>query len=123
MGRYFEVLAEVGYGALLAEGVLFFQAEDGIRDDLVTGSSDVCSSDLQYGHHGVIAPTPAGEQRGDQIPSLLHGEGVEEDRRRPAPATAPGRAPVQQLVAGQAHDQQGRANPLREVLDEVEHAV
>ena len=24
----------------------FFQAEDGIRDDLVTGSSDVCSSDL-----------------------------------------------------------------------------
>ena len=27
-------------------GVFFFQAKDGIRDDLVTGSSDVCSSDL-----------------------------------------------------------------------------
>src|SRR5207244_8053536 len=26
-----------------------FQAEDGIRDDLVTGSSDVCSSDLPPG--------------------------------------------------------------------------
>src|SRR5258708_12320629 len=30
-----------------AVDVFFFQAEDGIRDDLVTGVSDVCSSDLQ----------------------------------------------------------------------------
>ena len=27
--------------------MIFFQAEDGIRDKLVTGVSDVCSSDLQ----------------------------------------------------------------------------
>ena len=28
--------------------IFFFQAEDGIRDHCVTGSSDVCSSDLSY---------------------------------------------------------------------------
>src|ERR1017187_6132398 len=33
-------------------GFFFFQAEDGIRDTSVTGSSDVCSSDL-----GTILPS------------------------------------------------------------------
>src|SRR5574344_1245417 len=32
--------------SVLKNYFFFFQAEDGIRDDLVTGSSDVCSSDL-----------------------------------------------------------------------------
>ena len=31
---------------VLMELFFFFQAEDGIRDDLVDWSSDVCSSDL-----------------------------------------------------------------------------
>src|SRR5206468_7578799 len=31
----------------------FFQAEDGIRDLIVTGVSDVCSSDLTSGHFSV----------------------------------------------------------------------
>ena len=42
----------------------FFQAEDGIRDDLVTGVQDVCSSDL--GLVGVIG-TWHGHSRIDMI--------------------------------------------------------
>src|SRR2546428_8108695 len=35
----------------------FFQAEDGIRDLIVTGSSDVCSSDLESAaDEGRVAP-------------------------------------------------------------------
>ena len=33
----------------------FFQAEDGIRDTSVTGSSDVCSSDLNYLNHAITS--------------------------------------------------------------------
>ena len=37
----------------------FFQAEDGIRDDLVTGGSDVCSSDLaSYTAHFSLRQRP-----------------------------------------------------------------
>src|SRR5476649_658317 len=34
-------------GVWMAAAFFFFQAEDGIRDHCVTGSSDVCSSDLE----------------------------------------------------------------------------
>src|SRR6266576_2574064 len=35
-----------GSASTATEKIFFFQAEDGIRDLYVTGSSDVCSSDL-----------------------------------------------------------------------------
>src|SRR5258707_5819212 len=38
-------------------GFFFFQAEDGIRDIGVTGSSDVCSSDLASRSHRPFFPT------------------------------------------------------------------
>src|SRR5438105_12735605 len=55
----------------------FFQAEDGIRDPLVTGVSDVCSSDL------VSEPPPAGYAEGSY--SEPSGEIVVESAPPPPP--------------------------------------
>src|SRR5260221_3664884 len=44
----------------------FFQAEDGIRDHCVTGSSDVCSSDLDLNYIGL----PAVDKKTQKTPTL-----------------------------------------------------
>ena len=63
------------------------------------------------------------QQRRDQLLGLPGAQRVEHQLRGRAAAAAPARAPVEQLVARQADQQQRRAHPLGEVLDRVEHSV
>ena len=53
----------------------------------------------------------------------LAGQRLERDRGRVAAAAAPAGPPLEQLVAGQADEQQRRAHPARQVLDQVEHSL
>ena len=65
----------------------------------------------------------AGQQRGDELARLVGAERVQEDRRRSAASTAPRRPVLKELVAREAEQEERPAHPLREVLDQVEHAV
>ena len=70
------------------------------------------------------APLPAArQQRRDQLARLGLGQRLERDRGRVAPAAAPAGAALEQLVAGQADEQQRRPDPARQVLDQVEHSL
>src|SRR5207247_6495302 len=52
------------YGSL--QTFFFFQAEDGIRDPLVTGVPDVCSSDLRVRDHALDVRLHERDQSGHQ---------------------------------------------------------
>src|SRR3972149_7543429 len=64
----------------------FFQAEDGIRDLTVTGSSDVCSSDLLAGrqacHRRLDADSDLSGQAGGEAdgPAGLYVRKIEKER-------------------------------------------
>src|SRR5687767_15303858 len=77
----------------------FFQAEDGIRDKLVTWSSDVCSSDLRHGGLGDAAGG-SGQARpgrpGGALPASVFGRAQEPGDR--AHAAGPHQRP-QELFA------------------------
>src|SRR5258707_9903689 len=60
--------------------VFFFQAEDGIRDIGVTGSSDVCSSDLPV---SVRQKRVVKERAGGDVEVQRHEERDEGKKRRP----------------------------------------
>ena len=62
-------------------------------------------------------------QRGDQLSRLVLGQWLERDRRGVPPAAAPAGAPLEQLIAGQADEQQRRPDPAGEVVDQVEHSL
>jgi hypothetical protein len=64
-----------------------------------------------------------GHQRRDQLAGLVGRQRLEEDRRRGTAAAAPVRPALEQLVTRQAQDQERRAHPARQVLDQVEHSV
>ncbi len=88
------------------------------------GEQRVAAGPLRHRRdHLVASPPAAGQQRRDQALRLLWAQRVEEQRRRASPAATPAGAAIEQLVARQAYDHQRRAHPLREVLDQVEHAV
>src|SRR5438552_7729394 len=63
----------------------FFQAEDGIRDDLVTWSSDVCSSDLLERRVLLFAPLPPVLRPVRLAVSRPRGHAADPERRRRGP--------------------------------------
>ena len=65
----------------------------------------------------------ARQEAGHELARLVGAQRVEEDRRRAAAPAAPRGPVLEQLVAGEAQEQQRAADPLRQVLDQVEHAV
>ena len=83
-----------------------------------------------------VAPRALGERLGqlrggarpaqqtlDQLAHLGRRQRFQEGGRRHAAQGAPARAPLEQLVAGERDLQHGRAEPLGEVLDQVERAL
>ena len=84
------------------------------------GEERVPAGALRHGRHDLLALR---QQLADQLAAVLVAERAEHQLRGGAPAAAPARPAVEQLVARQAHQHQRRAHPLREVLDRVEHAV
>ena len=72
----------------------------------------------------LAAPLPdARQQRGDQLARLVRGQRLQRDRGRVAAAAAPAGPALEQLVAGQADQQQRAAHPARQVVDQVEHSL
>ena len=71
------------------------------------------------GQHGIAL----GEQRGDERLGVRGAQRLEYQLRGRRPAAAPLGPALEQLVPGQADEHEGPANPLRQVLDGVEHAV
>ena len=64
-----------------------------------------------------------GDESGDELVTLLLGQRLELDGGRPHAASAPAGTYVEQVRSGQAEDQQRRAHPVGDVLDEVEHRL
>ena len=100
-----------------------------IRLTISSANSGIAAGALGHLRHELPGPVGSGavaavgEQGGDQFAGLVAGKRLERDRRRVAPAAAPSRAAVEELVAGQADDQRRPAHPAGEVLDQVEHSL
>ena len=64
-----------------------------------------------------------GDESGDELVTLLLGQRLELDGGRPHAASAPAWPHVEQVRSREAEDQQRRAHPVGDVLDEVEHRL
>ena len=88
------------------------------------GEQRVAAGALGHLRHQLAAAGPSRPSRAaTSSRESSAAERVEEQLGGVAPPAAPARAALEQLVAGQADQQQRRAHPLRQVLDRVEHAV
>src|SRR5438552_10502566 len=88
----------------------FFQAEDGIRDDLVTGS-DVCSSDLtDLVAEKLITPKEAVLLVEPEALSQLLAPGFDQDEWRKIPAATRGLPASPGAASGQVVFKIGRAS-------------
>ena len=76
-------------------------------------------------HRSDDAAVGAGDvhQRGDQLARLAVAERLEEHSRRVASHASPASAAREQLFSGEADLQHGRAHPLHQMLDQVEHPL
>ena len=74
-------------------------------------------------HHRGHERAAAGQQGRHERLGVGRAERVEHQLGGRAAPAAPARTPVEQLVAGEADDHERGADPLRQVLDRVEHAV
>ncbi len=64
-----------------------------------------------------------GDELLDEQLALLGGERLELDRRRAHAPSTPSRTRIEELRTREADDQERRANPVREMLDEVEQRL
>ena len=92
--------------------------------DHLLGEQRVAAGALGHlGRELVAAPPSRRAARATSSRVSLGGERLERDRGRVAAPAAPAGPPLEQLVAGQADQQQRPADPPRQVLDQVEHAL
>jgi hypothetical protein len=70
-----------------------------------------------------VAAVDVGHERGDKLSRLALGERLQRDGGGVAAPAAPPGPPLEQLVSGQADEQQRRPDPARQVVDQVEHSL